>query len=328
MKSSRGFERFSVRSIIQSQPRLQWLVQDIRSLLAASLSVPIKAGTSPKSNNAPFLFVVGAGRSGNTLFRRLLMERYRIYIPPETYVLPRVADYRFRGRGLAWPEFVNLAVSVFEYHPEFDTFEIESLRGFAEEARNYSSEKQTIQYLLCDLYSHFAKKSGVEYQWLGDKTPLNTLHLGRIDRIMPGSHFAYLLRDGIDVAASYVKAGIYNNIGDAAERWVRSQKSWESFRSKIPDERRMEIRYEELVAAPDETMKTVASFFGIPERNSVASVDSVLGDVGKHGHHENVTRRPSLDSVGKGRSAVSEADRQRLRPVFSGWLEHCGYQDI
>jgi hypothetical protein len=48
----------------------------------------------------PFLFIAGAGRSGNTLLRRMMMERLSIYMPPETYVLSRLADYRIRARGL------------------------------------------------------------------------------------------------------------------------------------------------------------------------------------------------------------------------------------
>ena len=39
------------------------------------------------SGQQPFLLIVGSGRSGNTLLRKLLMENCNIYIPPESYVL-------------------------------------------------------------------------------------------------------------------------------------------------------------------------------------------------------------------------------------------------
>ena len=42
----------------------------------------------------PF-FVIGVGRSGNTLFRRILTAHSELHIPPETFVLGDVlADFR------------------------------------------------------------------------------------------------------------------------------------------------------------------------------------------------------------------------------------------
>lgn len=145
---------------------------------------------------------------------------------------------------------------------------------------------------------------------------------------MPGERYVYLLRDGVDVAVSYVHAGIYGSVEEVAERWVRSQRCWEAFRGRISEMKRMAVRYEDLVVAPDETTASVASHLGIPERETVADVEAILGDVTRRPHHKNVTEMPNPNSIGKGRKFLSELESQRLTPMLSGWLERCGYQGI
>lgn len=327
-------ERKSFRDIylakrLKKNPRWYWISKTTECWLASVMAQPIRVASKSSGFHQPFLFVVGSGRSGNTLFRRLLMEKWSIYIPPETYVLPKIVDYRVRGRALSWSALVDLTVSAFEYHPEFETFEIQSLRAFALEARSYPPESQTLQDLLLGLYGYFSRHAGIGCDWLGDKTPLNTLNLGRIDRYaMPGAHYCYLLRDGVDVAVSYVDAGIYGSLEEAAERWVLSQRSWEEFRCRIPNDKRLEVRYEDLVSAPDSVIGGVVSKLRIPERESPIDLASALGDVGRREHHSNVMKKTSVSSVGKGRRALTTSERKRLRPILSGWLEHCGYAGI
>lgn len=316
------------RSRIQNTPRLYWLLSDIRALWALFFN-PLTIFTQNSNNTGkPFLFIIGSGRSGNTLLRRLLMEQLSIYIPPETYVLPKIADDSIRTRNLKWETFVDLTVSSFEYHPEFETFNIPSLRDFAIKAKSWPFEQRNIPTLLKGLYCHFSEKAEIRSDWLGDKTPLNTLHIGRIDRIVPNANYIYLLRDGVDVAKSYVNAGIYEHLEDAATRWVRSHKSWETFRKKLPEDRHLQVRYEDLVSSPEKHVNHIASHFGIPRRESLAQLDSQLGDVEQRSHHSNVTQAPTPNSIGKGRSEVSEDDAKRLRPVLSTWLRRYGYEPI
>ncbi|TDT43450.1 sulfotransferase family protein [Halospina denitrificans] len=317
-----------LQSQVQDIPRLFWLLSDIRALLGVFFN-PLTTFNKTRGNpGKPFLFIIGSGRSGNTLLRRLLMERLSIYIPPETYVLPKIADYRIRAKNLEWRTFVDLTVSSFEYYPEFETFNIPSLRKFATEAKSWPPEQRNLSDLLQGIYCHFSESAEVDSTWLGDKTPLNTLHIGRINRIIPNANYIYLLRDGVDVAKSYVNAGIYEHLEDAATRWVRSHKSWEAFRKKLPEDRHLQVRYEDLVSSPEENVNHIASHFGIPQREPVAQLESLLGDVEQRSHHSNVTQAPTPGSIGKGRSEVSEDDAKRLRPVLSTWLRRYGYEPI
>jgi hypothetical protein len=256
------------------------------------------------------------------------MEDYEIYIPPETYVLNNIAEVRLRGRGLRWRELVNLCISSFEYHKEFSTFEIAGLRDFAIDAHSWPSERQSLPRLISELYKWLATKKGISHQWIGDKTPLNTVYLGKIRKILPHCSFLYIYRDGVDVATSYVKAGIYRTIDDAALRWVFSNTCWQSFKKSLAPTQFWEISYESLVADPQRTVSDIASFFGIPPRTNPLDVREYLGDVIARDHHRNVMKRPSAKFVGQGRKSLNSVDRRSIAKIVNPTLKALGYPEL
>lgn len=67
-----------------------------------------------------FLFILGSGRSGNTLLRKILMKKYNIYIPAETYAIAPALDAFRRSFFLTWSERVRLVLATFEYQDNFD----------------------------------------------------------------------------------------------------------------------------------------------------------------------------------------------------------------
>lgn len=306
---------------------MYWKILPLRAWIASSFSTQVK--TAPlKPHTFPFLLIVGSGRSGNTLLRRLMMERLDIYIPPETYVLPKIADYRIRAAGLKWPSFVDLVISAFEYHPEFETFNVTDLRDYALEAKGWEKEEQAVNNLIIGLYSWWAAQAGFPSTWLGDKTPLNTLHLGPISRIIPDAKYIYLLRDGADVSCSYVESGIYQNLEDAGRRWVQSQKAWNYFKKRLSENEYTEVRYEELMTNPEKIVQGIKVKFEIPERSQKENIADLLGDVPARAHHANVMQAISADSVGKGRQKLSESQKTQLRPIINNMLAQLRYDPL
>lgn len=276
----------------------------------------------------PFLFIVGSGRSGNTLMRRLLMERSDLYIPPETYVLKRVADRRISGRGLKWSAFVELVMASFEYHPEFSTLTAGTLRDLAEQTKACDKRKRSAQTILLAYYQWLAQQTYAPTTWIGDKTPLNTLHLGRIANLLPGAYYIYLLRDGVDVTVSYKNAGIYPSMETAALRWQRSHLCWQTFKTRIPPERRIDIRFEDFIRNPEQTIHVIQEQLGIPPRREPLDLSSVLGDVPVRSQHSNVLNSPDSSSIGRGRRELAADQCRLLRPYLNSTLKRCGYTPL
>lgn len=308
-------------------PKLQY-----HFYLASGLIKQLRKLLAPKniaySGEQPFLFIVGSGRSGNTLLRKLLMEQGDIYIPPESYVLAQEVITHLSACALNWNDKVDLTLAKFEYHPEFSTFGIDTLRDFSIHAKSFRVEHQQIGTIIIELYKWIAEKNGYSCYWLGDKTPLNTMHLGLIRKLIPNAVYIYMERDGVDVCHSYIKAGIYNNIAAAAHRWKNSRTAWQSFKKSIPTDSYIEIRYESMVENHEKTIKYILDFLNIPANKNPVNVANTLGDVTMRAHHRNATSPPNMHSIGKGRASINKHERSILKSIIGDALETSGYEPL
>lgn len=324
---------FDIKRIIQSHPYIQPFFIKVRLIVKIVTSgswgpvVSKDIGASKDSGN--FLFIVGCGRSGNTLLRRLLMEKFDLYIPPETYVLPRQIEQYVFNSSLRWPEKVDVILSILENHPEFETFGVNSFAGFKQKAKEIPESERTFENLISAFYLWLGSVHGVDSRWVGDKTPLNTLNLGTIGKAFPNAKFIYLERDPVDVVQSYLDSGIYEKASEAALRWKTSLNAWSRFKKSKASSDVIEVRYEELVTSPDEILEAIGHQLSIPERGqSQAFESSALGDVGLRAHHANVNKSPMTSSIGKGREEISIDDLATVRTVLGRLPERRGYREI
>ena len=314
-------------NLILVTPGIQYFYYYILGFVKQIISLFVKNKIS-SNVDCKMLFIVGSGRSGNTLFRKLLMENGDIYIPPESYVLANEVITYLNSKSLNWGDRVELCLAKLEYYPEFSTFEIEGLREFAVIAKKWPKDKQFTDTIVYELYHWIARKKGVSVSWVGDKTPLNTLHLGLIKKLFPKAVYVYLQRDGVDVAYSYVSAKIYNNIADAAMRWKYSRLAWLRFKKGLKKSSYIEIRYEELVENHEKLVCDVLSKFGIPKNKSTEKAFEFMGDVSVRMHHDNVKNTPNNSSIGKGRKLLNYNDKFLLKKIINKDLIDAGYGSL
>ncbi|PHS70848.1 MAG: hypothetical protein COB22_07770 [Cycloclasticus sp.] len=322
----------TIKSVILKEvSRKPWLQYSVYMLLGVirqlqGLMSTRKIGSVSQS---PFVFIIGSGRSGNTLLRRLLMEYGDIYIPPESYVLPSEVISHLNACALSWPDRVDLTLAKIEFHPEFPTFEIDTLREFSIQAKEYSKENQQVGTLIVELYKWLAVKKGCSSVWVGDKTPLNTMHLGLLKGLIPNAVYIYIERDGVDVCFSYIESGIYREITEAANRWVSSRKAWQSFKKSISEDSFIEIQYEALVSNHEKVISNILDKLNIPKRDEILTVSGVeMGDVLMRKHHVNVQNSPTMKSVGKGRASLSPEDKLILQRIIGNELIKAGYDSL
>jgi hypothetical protein len=58
--------------------------------------------------------------------------------------------------------------------------------------------------------------------------------------------------------------GWYGNVWSATERWLEAEQLWDRMLALVPPSRRLEVRYEELAAAPADTLREICKFIGRP----------------------------------------------------------------
>lgn len=312
---------------LQLNPRFQPYFYRLKHFLTVVKNR--KCFTEKEDKSANFLFIVGCGRSGNTLLRKILIEQFDIYLPPETYVLPQQINQYSVNTGLRWPERVDTTLCILENHSEFETFNVKSFADFKAMAKNWPEDNQTFVELVKGLYRWLGNQHDVPCQWVGDKTPLNTLNLGLLNWAFPNAKFIYLERDPVDVVQSYLNAGIYKTASEAAERWRNSVRSWESFKKLKMNKDFLEFKYEKFVVNPEELIEKISDSFFIPKRKIKIKLSNLqLGDVGVRDHHSNVPDAPSSKAIGKGRKNISAENLDAMLSVLGELPQKRGYEKL
>lgn len=274
----------------------------------------------------PPFFIIGSGRSGNTLLRAVLTGHSDVAIPPESYVLAK-AIRRFRAYSfLDWPLLVRIVLAEFEYHDQFESWDL-SLRSVYEPLSQLPEEKCDLALILDEIYRRYMSVHMPNAKRWGDKTPMNTAHLHWIDRVFPQAKYVHMLRDGRDVVSSYVQAGLYSSVEEAGQRWRRSVTMARRFGERFPD-RYLEVRYENLVRRPEREVRRVCEFLGIEFRKDMLQFQDDVDELGDThlSHHEGLRRPINTDSIGKWKSRLSTQDQEIVVRLIGDKLDAMGYE--
>lgn len=277
----------------------------------------------------PYLFVVGAARSGTTLLQRLLDAHPRLAVVNETYWLPR----KFRPRkgltrdGLVTDQLVPMLLE----SPKFDRMgldgpDLESLRGGGEPLR-YERFVERI----FDLYAARAGKP-----LAGDKSPGYVRRIAQIHRLWPQARFVHIIRDPRDVCLSMLDwrsgertAGQYGTwdmdpVVSTALYWRYSVGCGREAGAQLGPELYHEVRYEDLVRDTAAELGRICGFLALPN------------DARMLAFHEGRTRRkpgrsskaqwlPPTAGLRDWRSQLPEEETARIELAVGGLLATLGY---
>lgn len=276
----------------------------------------------PKS--AAPVFVLGSPRSGTTLLYHMILSAgdfavYRTESNVFNLLVPKFGDLRSRKQRKKLME-VWLGSKLFER----SGLEKEEIREKILE--NCHSGGDFLRILM----SEIARKQGVR-RW-ADCTPEHLLYIPQIKQEIPESLIIHIIRDGRDVALSLAK-----------QHWIRSfpwQKGqdifvaglfWEWIVSKGRTLGQgigrdyLEVRFEDLVQNPKETLSAVGRFidhdldYDRIQRVAIGSVREPNSSFGNQSSPE------PFDPVGRWKQALSPADLATLEALIGGFLETLAY---
>ncbi len=224
-----------------------------------SVEKTMKAKPRVGSRSKAPVFVLGCGRSGTTLLYHMLLSSgnfavYRTESNVINLLEPRFGDLsvaRNKRRLLdAWYETRLYTLSELEKAPLEE-------RVMAE-CRNGGD-------FLSIIMEQMARKQGVE-RW-ADTTPEHLLHLHRIKETIPNALVIHIIRDGRDSALSTEKQGYIRRLPwDKTPPVMVAGVYWEWMVNKGRKDGRdlgadyTEVRFEELVGNPRETLARLGSF--------------------------------------------------------------------
>lgn len=205
-------------------------------------------------SDEPF-FIIGSGRSGSTLLRLMLASHSRIGIPPETWYLLRIPQDIPSDRPLT-PEEVDAVVRTMTGHYRWPDMKFEAA---AFRVRVASLDRPDLRSIIEAVYKQHLEPEG-KVRW-GDKTPGYIEIVPRLSRLFPEAKFIHIFRDGRDVARSYQVQGWYGRgLSSNSKEWMETMAFNEHLRSSVYAGKILQLRYEDLVADPEATVRRICDF--------------------------------------------------------------------
>ncbi|VVT06242.1 Sulfotransferase family protein [Marinobacter salarius] len=214
--------------------------------------------------NSPF-FILGNPRSGTSLFRLMLNNHPEIVVPPECGFAEWLYE-EFGGEEMSESTYRQFLLKVFKTR-KFETWEL----NFDEILYSIKTSKPSnYQELVREIYRGYARKFGKDSAYFGDKNNYYINNVEKLEKIFPNCKKIFIVRDGRDVACSYLELehknidSIYSpnltkDVTKIAREWCKSvaiMTSWTSGGA-------ISIRYEDLVLDPNATLQKVCEFLNV-----------------------------------------------------------------
>ena len=288
-------------------------------------SVATDAPRADCSSN-PYVFVVGCPRSGTTLLQRMLDNHPLLAVANDSHFIPRVVEDQ--------PDVAD---------PPLTAELVERVRGYKRfyrlglsDADVDSAAAASASYtdLVRELYTTYARQRGKELA--GEKTPDYVKWLPRLHELFPAARSVHIVRDARDVTLSVLEWAHDGKGPSKLELWAEEPVAvcalwwrWQVQQGRrdgaaLGPERYHELRYETLVARPEETLAGIAGFLGLPDAPEMAAYH-----VGRTTHRPGRSAKgnwlPPTSGLRDWRTAMRERDRALVEALAGDLLQELGY---
>jgi hypothetical protein len=270
------------------------------------------------------VFVLGCGRSGTTLLYHMLLSsgNFAVYRTESNVI------------NLLEPRFGDLSVArnkrrLLDAWYKTRLYTLSELEKGPLEERVMADCKNGGDFLRI-IMEEMAGKQGVE-RW-ADSTPEHLLHLHRIKETIPNALILHIIRDGRDVALSTDKQGYIRRLPwDRTPSVMVAGLYWEWMVNKGRrdglelGEDYTEVRFEELVGRPRETLVRLGSFIGHDldyDRIQRVGIGSVSAP------NTSFEKGPSeaFKPAGRWKNGYTPENLAMFEGLVGGTLEELGYE--
>lgn len=270
-------------------------------------------------NESP-VFIVGCPRSGTTLLRDLLRSHPRLTFPFESHFIP--SFFRRYGDPRSEREAIELARRILH---------LEWIRSWnlPVEPAAFAGDRSFGQ-VLSRLYGIWALREG-KPRW-GDKTPHYVINIPVLREIFPSAKVIHIIRDGRDVALSWLRIGLEpRNLFTAACLWKRYVSAGCQAGKALSRDYYFEVRYESLLSRPAETMQAVCDFINEPYSEAVLKPNTLSRVfrqpiIGKQRIRKELPLTINQTNTAKWKTAMSLSDRAMFESVAGDCLASLGYE--
>jgi hypothetical protein len=256
----------------------------------------------------------------------MLVAGGQIAIPPESYVFPKAALKFTSLQYLDWDDICRLVIALFESHGSFNVWNTNITPAYAS-AIEIPVAERSLARIIDEIFKCYAKQAFPEAAIWGEHSPIHTLYAPWIYNIFPKARYIHVLRDGRDVIASMVERKY--TLEYSTERWKATVERTHALGEKLLPDQFLEIRYEDLVSKPEDTLRQVSSFVGIDYSQQMLDYWKLPTTV-EHKfmeHHRNLSKPVFTSSIGQWKQRLTEDQQKYIIANAADLLRKLHYLD-
>ena len=271
-------------------------------------------------NRGP-IYLAGIERSGTSLMYALLASHPNIAMTRRT----NLWTYFNKQYGdLSEPKNLERCLSIMSQYKRLRAIQIDTDRV----RREFEQGEKTYARLFSLIEGHFAEKHG-KTRW-GDKSLNTERYMDDIFEVFPNAKVIHMMRDPRDRYASAKTrwTNMKGRVGAGTAMWLESVKLARRGRQKYPNQY-MVVRYEDLVARPEEMLRKICEFLGeefAPEMLTMMGAPTHRNKGSNSSYGKREVGKISTDSIARYRQVLSPQEIKYMQDFCKDGMREFGYE--
>ena len=281
-------------------------------------------------------FILGNPRSGTSLLRIMLNTHSAIAAPPECGFL----QWWFNKYG-SWniQNSTNIVDITYFVDDLLTSKKIESWNLDHNGLINFIANKKPRNYseLVLSIYEFWAVNNHKEPALIVDKNNYYIHHLKKLELIWPDAKYIHIIRDGRDIACSYLdlqkldsfspyKPNLSGDIKEIALEWTTNNKNICAFLKKFEPDKSIVIKYENLIRDTERVLRQITTFFKLPFSGKMMNYYKYNDEPESTIEWKKKTLRPpDPGNIGKYINQLTKNDQKIFKSIASEILQKYGY---
>jgi hypothetical protein len=180
--------------------------------------------------------------------------------------------------------------------------------------------------LLTWLVDRYARDRGVEASTWVDHTPENINYASLLLDLFPKARMVHIVRDGRAVANSILPLDWGpNTVIRAAPWWKAMVREGLALEALLPRDQIVRVRYEDLVCAPERTVRWLCDRLGLGFQPSMLEANGFRPPGYTSGQHELIGQPPDPDRATRWRQTMSGREVELFESLAGDLLSQMGY---
>lgn len=271
-----------------------------------------------------FPFLVGSGRSGTTLFQAIFDQHPDLATTHESHFIAPMGKQRARYEAASSFDVARFLEDLYA-NANFRRLGIDraELASDLEAAPpdGFASAVRTV-------FARFAADHGKPRY--ADKTPGYVIHIPLLADLFPEARFLHIIRDGRDVALSYMETNWGpKDLPAAALYWRSRITAGQAAGAQLGPDRYREVRYEDFLADPESIIRSLCPFFDLDFRPEMLEyfqkADEFVATTADPGVHSRLALPPT-QGLRDWRSQMEPGDVAVFEALAGNLLDELGYE--